>query len=178
MSRAAAAPLPLSDGQREVLESLARSTAAPHRAVLRAKVLLLAADGVANTRIAERTGVSRPSILVWRNEFVAQGLPKLGKVAAGRGRKPSIPQATIDRIVELTLHYKPEGASRWSCRSMAAKVGVSAATVQRVWSARGLKPHPVETFKLSNDPRFEEKLVDVVGLYLNPPAACSTASAT
>ena len=93
----------------------------------------------------------------------------MGEVAAGRGRKASIPQDTIDRIVELTLHSKPQGATHWSCRSMAVEVGVSPATVQRVWSARGLKPHLVETFKLSTDKRFEEKLVDVVGLYLNPP---------
>ena len=83
--------------------------------------------------------------------------------------KPTIPQAKIDEIVELTMNSTPEGETHWSCRSMAEKVGVSKDTVQRVWSARGLKPHLVETFKLSNDPLFEEKLVDVVGLYLNPP---------
>jgi len=77
--------------------------------------------------------------------------------------------APIDEIVELTQHSKPDGQTHWSCRTMAKKVGVSPATVQRVWSARGLKPHLVHTFKLSNDPRFEEKLIDVVGLYVNPP---------
>ena len=87
----------------------------------------------------------------------------------GRGRKPSIPAAKVEEIVRLTLHETPAGETHWSCRSMAARAGVSAATVQRIWSARGLAPHRVETFKLSNDPRFEEKLVDVVGLYLNPP---------
>ena len=87
----------------------------------------------------------------------------------GRGRKPSIPQDKIDEIVDLTLNYRPQGETHWSCRTMAAATGVSKSTVQQVWSARGLKPHRVETFKLSNDPKFEEKLVDVVGLYLNPP---------
>jgi Homeodomain-like domain len=137
--------------------------------VQRAQVLLHAADGVSNTDIAVLAGVTRMTVRAWRAEFAERGLADLGKVAAGRGRKPSIPQAVIDQIVELTLHSRPEAATHWSCRSMAAKVGVSPATVQRVWDARGLKPHLVETFKLSTDKRFEEKLVDVVGLYLNPP---------
>jgi hypothetical protein len=93
----------------------------------------------------------------------------LGEVRAGRGRKPVIPQSTIDEIVDLTLNSRPEGQTHWSVRTMAAKVGVSPAQVQRIWAARGPKPHRVDTFKLSNDPRFEEKLIDVVGLYLNPP---------
>ena len=169
MSRAGAAPLSVDDATRLVLESLARSGSAAHRQVARARALLLAADGVANAQIADRVGVSRPTVLAWRNDFLARGLADLGKVADGRGRKASIPQEAIDRIVELTLHHKPDGATHWSTRTMAVKAGVSAATVQRVWSARGLKPHLVETFKLSTDPRFEEKLVDVVGLYLNPP---------
>jgi transposase len=159
----------LDDGQREVLESLAKSRTSEHRVVQRARVLLLAGEGVSNSDIAVQVGVSRQTVLAWRAEFMVRGLAKLGRVAAGRGRKASIPQETIDRIVELTLHRRPEGATHWSCRSMAKQAGVSPATVQRVWSARGLKPHLVETFKLSNDKRFEEKLVDVVGLYLNPP---------
>ena len=169
MGSPAASALVLQEGHREILESLARSSVASHRQVMRARVLLLAADGLANMQIAAATGVSRPSVLAWRAEYAERGLAQLGKPAAGRGRKASIPQETIDQIVELTLHTRPEGATHWSTRSMAAKVGVSAATVQRVWDARGLKPHRVETFKLSNDKRFEEKLVDVVGLYLNPP---------
>jgi transposase len=165
----AAAPLVVDQGQRELLEQIARSRTAEHRMVQRAQVLLHAADGVSNSDIAELVGVSRPTVLAWRREFAERGLAGLGKVAVGRGRKASIPQATIDQIVELTLRSRPEGATHWSCRSMAAVAGVSPATVQRVWAARGLKPHLVETFKLSTDPQFEQKLVDVVGLYLNPP---------
>ena len=90
-------------------------------------------------------------------------------VRAGRGRKASIPVEKIEAIVEATLHSKPAGETHWSCRSMAKAQGVSPATVQRIWAARGLKPHLIHTFKLSNDRRFEEKLIDVVGLYLNPP---------
>jgi transposase len=87
----------------------------------------------------------------------------------GRGRKPSIPSEKVAEIVRRTKEETPAGETHWSCRSMAKVAGVSPATVQRIWSARGLKPHLVKTFKLSNDPRFEEKLVDVVGLYLDPP---------
>jgi hypothetical protein len=93
----------------------------------------------------------------------------LGQVRRGRSRKPSISEEQIAETVELTLHSKPEGHTHWSCRTMADRVGVSPATVQRIWDARGLKPHRVETFKLSNDPQFEDKLIDVVGPYLNPP---------
>ena len=148
---------------------LARSQTAPHRQVQRAEVLLLAADGVANTRIAAQVGVKVATVRAWRARFAEEGLAKLGKVRAGRGRKSSIPQDKVDEIVELTRNSKPEGQTHWSCRTMAKKVGVSPATVQRVWAARGLKPHLVKSFKLSNDPRFEEKLIDVVGLYVNPP---------
>jgi len=146
-----------------------RPTAAPHRQVQRAEALLLAADGVANTRIAEQVGVNPSTVRAWRTRFAEEGLAKLGRVRAGRGRKSTIAQDTIEEIVELTRNSKPAGQTHWSCRTMAARVGVSSATVQRVWAARGLKPHLVKTFKLSNDPRFEEKLIDVVGLYVNPP---------
>ena len=169
MTRAPAAALSISDGQRVALEALARSQVAPHRAVQRAKALLLAADGVANTHIAEDLGLSVTTVRSWRERFAVEGLARLGEVRPGRGRKPSISEEQIAEIVRLTLHSTPEGHTHWSCRTMAAAVGVSPATVQRIWDARGLKPHRVETFKLSNDPAFEDKLVDVVGLYLNPP---------
>ncbi len=159
----------MSEGQREALEVIAKSRTAPFRQVQRARVLLLAADGVANARIAAQVGVSPATVRSWRCRFEADGLAKLGKVRAGRGRKSSIPQSKIEEIVELTRNSRPAGQTHWSCRTMAKRVGVSAATVQRVWAARGLKPHLVHSFKLSNDPRFEEKLIDVVGLYLNPP---------
>jgi transposase len=164
-----ATALVVSEGQRAALEVIAKSRTAPFRQVQRAKVLLLAADGVANARIAEQAGVAPATVRSWRTRFGQEGLAKLGKVRAGRGRKSTIPQEKIDQIVELTRNSKPVGHTHWSCRTMAARAGVSAATVQRVWAARGLKPHLVHSFKLSNDPRFEEKLIDVVGLYLNPP---------
>jgi transposase len=167
--RLATAPLPLLASQREILQRLVNSRVAARREVERARALLLAADGVANTQIAATVGVSPTSVQNWRERFAVDGLRGLGVVRPGRGRKPSIPAEKVEAIVHATLHKKPVGETHWSCRSMAKAQGVSPATVQRIWSARGLKPHRVETFKLSNDKRFEEKLVDVVGLYLNPP---------
>ncbi|MFL5864242.1 MAG: IS630 family transposase [Solirubrobacteraceae bacterium] len=167
--RSPTAPLPVADEQRSVLETLIRSQTAPHRDVQRAMALLMASDGFANTWIASEVGVSATTVMNWRERFAEDGLKNFSGVRPGRGRKPSIPAAKIEEIVHATLHETPAGETHWSCRTMAARAGVSPATVQRIWAARGLQPHPVETFKLSHDPRFEEKLVDVVGLYLNPP---------
>ena len=167
--RPATPPLVMDEGQREILERLARSPTAAHREVAHAKALLLAAQGVANTAIASQLQVSPASVVTWRARFLEEGVAKIGRIRPGRGRKPAIPQATIDEIVRLTQETTPEGETHWSCRSMAQVANVSPATVQRVWSARGLKPHLVKTFKLSNDPHFEQKLIDVVGLFLNPP---------
>jgi transposase len=129
----------------------------------------MASDGFANTRIAGEVGVSPATVIRWRERFVRAGLAGSLKVLPGRGRKPSIPASKVEEIVRLTLHETPLGETHWSCRTMAERVGVSHTTVQKIWAARGLKPHRVDTFKLSSDPRFEEKLVDVVGLYMNPP---------
>jgi transposase len=167
--RPATAPLTMTDGQHDILEKLAKSRTAAHRDATRAKALMLAEEGMANTAIAWELGVSPSSVTSWRTRFEQEGLAKFGKVKAGRGRKTSIPAEKVAAIVDATLHDKPPGETHWSCRSMAKSQGVSPATVQRVWTARGLKPHLVKTFKLSNDKHFEEKLVDVVGLYLNPP---------
>jgi transposase len=167
--RAPSTPLPVSSEQRSVLERLYRSQVSAHRDVQRARALLMAADGFANTRIAKEVGVSPATVTAWRGRFVQEGLKASSVVRPGRGRKPSIPAEKVDAIVRATLQETPEGETHWSCRSMAAAQRVSSATVQRIWAARGLKPHRLETFKLSNDPRFEEKLVDAVGLYLNPP---------
>src|SRR5487761_1811691 len=167
--RPATPPLAMDEGQREILEKLARSHTAAHREVTHAKALLLAAQGMANTAIAAELSVSPASVVAWRSRFLEDGVAKIGRVRAGRGRKPTIPAEKIDEIVRLTQVSTPEGETHWSCRSMAKAADVSPATVQRVWSARGLKPHLVKTFKLSSDQHFEEKLIDVVGLYLNPP---------
>ena len=165
----AAAPLAISAGQRQTLMALGRSSTEQHRRVQRARALLLAADGLANSVIAERLEVSRATVLTWRQRFEAEGLRRFGEVREGRGRRPVISDATIAEIIERTRTTTPPGATHWSCRSMAKASGLSPTTVQRLWAGRGLQPHRVETYRLSNDPHFEEKLIDVVGLYLNPP---------
>jgi transposase len=165
----AAAPLPVSPEQRQTLESWLRAHATPQSVVLRARIVLLAAEGRANNAIAEELKTTRTTVLLWRERFAKAGVNGLRKVAPGRGRKPSIPAGTIQEIIKRTLTTTPAGATHWSCRLMAEVVGVSADTVNRVWRENGLKPHLVRTFKLSNDPRFAEKLTDVVGLYMNPP---------
>ena len=108
----------MSDGQREALQALSRSQTAPHRQVQRAKALLLAADGVANMRIAAQVGVKPATVRAWRARFAEEGLAKLGKVRAGRGRKSTIPQEKIDEIVHLTRHSTPDGQTHWSCRTI------------------------------------------------------------
>src|ERR1019366_8802790 len=162
-------PLAVSDEQRSVLEKLLRSHTAPYRDVQRARVLLMAADGFASTRIAEEVQIAPATVSRWRERFAQVGLKEFSSVRPGRERKPSIPREKVEEVVRLRLQETPAGETHWSCRSVAARAGVSSATVQRIWSARAIKPHQVKTFKLSNDPRFEEKLVDVVGLYRNPP---------
>jgi len=137
--------------------------------VREAKGLLMAGDGVANLRIAETLGVSRSTVLEWRRHFESDGVDWVGEVHEGRGRKPVIGQEQIDQMIKDTLHTTPPDATHWSNRTMAEHCGLSRTTVQREWKARGIKPHLTKTFKISNDPNFESKLIDVVGLYVNPP---------
>jgi len=170
MAHPPASALKLSRTERAGLKAMAANTTLSHRAVREAKGLLLAADGVANSVIGERLGVSRSTVLGWRRDFASHGVEWVGKVRPGRGPKPTISQERIERMVHDTLHTKPPGGvTQWSVRSMARHSGLSKSTIQKVWKARGIKPHLVKTFKLSNDKRFEEKLRDVVELYVNPP---------
>ena len=129
--RPATPALKMTDAQREMLVLLSRSQTAAYREVQRAKALLLAGDGVANTRIAAELRVSPATVSAWRTRFAAEGLAKLGKVRKGRGRKPTIPQEKIDEIVDLTRNSTPDGETHWSCRTMAERIGVSKDTVQR-----------------------------------------------
>ena len=164
-----APPLKVTKAQLMTLERISKSRTAPHRLVIRSKVLLLASQGIANTTIAKDLDVGISTVRAYRVRFVKEGLKDFGNVKKGRGPKSTIPDSKVEEIIKLTQESSPEGQTHWSCRTMAEYVGVSKNTVQRIWSSRGLKPHLVKTFKLSNDPNFDEKLVDVVGLYLNPP---------
>ena len=136
---------------------------------MRARIVLMGADGESNSAISRTLGVSRPTVIMWRKRFSQGGPQALTEVKEGRGRKRTISAAKVKEIVIATTQTTPPGQTHWSCRSMAKAQGVSPASVQRIWNAHGLKPHRVRTFKLSGDPRFTEKLTDVVGLYLNPP---------
>ena len=149
---------------------MARSTLLPHRKVVQARALLMAADGMANQQIARRCEVDSDTVRRWRDRFVHGGPGGVGVIAKGRGRKPSLPAGTVAEVLRLTHERPADGSTHWSTRSMAARVGIGKDAVARIWADHGLKPWRVDTFKISNDPLFEQKLVDVVGLYLNPPA--------
>jgi len=164
-----AAPIELSEEDRETLERWLGTDATPQGLARRSWVILQAAEGVSNSEIARETGLSRPTVISVRERFADDGPGGLAAVRPGRGRKPQIAPEKVAEIVRATLHEKPPGETHWSCRSMAKAKGVSPATVQRIWDAHNLKPWRVDTFKLSGDKRFLEKLTDVVGLYLNPP---------
>ncbi len=169
MANHAAPPMHLSDNERASLKVISASVSLPHRAVREASGLLMAGDGIANTTIASELGVSRSTVLQWRRHFDIDGVEWVGRVHEGRGRKPSISKDRIDKMIDDTRNTTPPDATHWSTRSMARHSGLSRFTVQREWNARGIKPHLVKTFKISNDPNFEDKLIDIVGLYMNPP---------
>jgi transposase len=176
MSLAAPALL-ITDEQRAELSVIAGSSVLAHRKVVQARALLLAADGVANQEIARCFGVDSDTVRRWRARFADKGSAGVGVVAKGRGRKSSLPPGTVEEVVRVTMREKPADTStHWTTRSLAARVGVSKNTIARIWADHGLKPWRVDTFKVSNDPRFEEKLVDVVGVYLNPPARAAVFS--
>ncbi len=168
MSRRAAS-IVLSEEEQAILDGWARSRSLPVRQVQRAQIIQLAAEGVESQEIAQRLGISRPTVQLWRQRFLALRLAGLEKDAPRPGRIPRISQRRVRAIVHATLHTKPENATHWSTRTMAEAQGVSEATVRRIWKRHNLKPHLTKTFKLSRDKRFAEKLHDVVGLYLNPP---------
>ena len=161
--------LALSVEQRRTLEAWLAARNTPQKVVLRSRIVLLAASGQPNRRIAHELKTSRPTVILWRNRFAAGGPAALTQEEPGRGRRPRISAEKVKQIIEATLHSHPVDATHWSVRSMASAQDISPATVQRIWDAHGLQPHRTETFKLSRDKRFVEKLTDVVGLYLNPP---------
>ena len=142
---------------------------APARLVLRAKVILAAAEGKTNDLIAEELGTDAGLVGRWRRRFAAGGLASIEKDAPRGGRPATSRNQLVARIIEWTTGRKPGNATHWSTRTLAAELGTNRAMVNRVWRSNGLKPHLIRTFKLSNDRRFVEKLTDVVGLYLNPP---------
>ena len=159
----------LTEDDKATLERWSRTRSTEARLVERARIVLLAAAGRENKDIAVELGITRATVGRWRNRFAERGIPGIAKDAPRGGRPPKTRDQLVRKIVEMTTQQKPANATHWSTRTLAKALGTNASMVSRVWRANGLKPHLVRTFKVSNDPKFVEKLVDVVGLYLDPP---------
>jgi len=158
----------LSSEESSVLQRTVKSRKSQVRDVFRAGIILLATQGKSNTVIASASKTSVNTVSLWRRRFAEHRLEGL-KDKPGRGRKRTYPADRVEQIINTTLNSKPKNATHWSTRTLAQEVAVSHMTVQRIWDAHQIKPHLIRTFKLSKDPKFVEKLHDVVGLYLNPP---------
>jgi len=158
----------LTEDERRQLESYARSRSIPSGLSRRFRIILLSADGLSNMEISQKVGLSRASVGKWRGRYLENGLEGLhDELRPGRPR--SVSDERVAELIHRTLEGRPEAATHWSTRTMASETGLSPMTVSRVWRTFGLKPHLRDTFKLSTDPFFVEKVRDVVGLYLNPP---------
>ena len=161
-----ASVIKLSGEQIQMLQRWVRSNTVSVRLARRANIVLLAADGLDNKAIADQLDIGRIQVGRWRERFATGGLVVIEADLPRSGRKPRIDAA---EIVRLTTQTTPKGATHWSTRKLATKAGVSDTSVLRIWQANGLKPHLVDTFKVSRDPKFVEKLEDIVGLYKSPP---------
>jgi transposase len=159
----------LSPDQRSELQRWVAALGTPQQVALRCRIILAVAAGKTEIAIATENGVNRKTVRLWRERFRGGGPQSLWEIASGRGRKSSYDAARIKAVIDATLQTKPKGSTHWSCRTMAAEQGIGKSSVSRIWRSHNIKPHRTKTFKLSRDPRFLEKLTDVVGLYLNPP---------
>jgi len=161
-------PINLSEDVKNQLHSMARSRSLPHGIVRRAKIIIMAADGLNNKTIAQKIDLSAAVVGMWRKRFIQQGLMGLYDELKPGGPR-SISDEQVARLIRKTLNKKPKNGTHWTCRSIAQETKLSKSTVNRVWSAFGIQPHRQKHFKLSADPFFVEKVRDIVGLYLNPP---------
>ena len=162
-------PVVLSDAETIRLEQWIRAGSTPQQVVLRARIIVAASTGQAAQTSAAQLGVHRRTVALWRRRVRAHGIGCVWEIAVGRGRKPRYDAVRVRQWVDATLQTKPPGATHWSTRTMARAQGVSKNTIQRTWQDHGLKPHLTKSFKRSRDPKFWEKLTDVVGVYLTPP---------
>ena len=160
----------LKPADRRRLKALARDRNTPHEHVWRAEIVLLSADGVGTNEIMRRTGKSKTCVWRWQERFMEAGYDSLLHDKTRPSRIPPLALGVTERVVTLTQTAPPTEATHWTSAMMAKVVGISASSVQRIWRAHGLQPHRVKQFKLSTDPRFVDKLRDVVGLYVDPPA--------
>lgn len=161
--------LTVSASDRAEIERWLQAHGTPQQVALRGRIVLASADGSSDSATARDIGINRKTVTLWRERYASGGIESLWEVAPGRGRKPTYGPAKIEAIVDATLRSKPKGMTHWSCRTMARSQGVGKSTINTIWNSHDLRPHRSETFKLSRDARFLEKMTDVVGLYLNPP---------
>jgi len=162
-------PIEVNAEDQVLLEEWTKAYGTPQQVALRCRIVLAALRGESNLSIARRLEIHRLTVALWRGRAKTAGVGSLWQIASGRGRKPVYDQQKRDQIIADTLNSRPEGQTHWSCRTMAEVAQVSGSTVNRLWNLHNIKPHLSETFKLSRDPKFIEKLTDVVGVYLNPP---------
>ena len=163
-----AAAIELTDDERARLEAWARRRTSAQGLAQRSRIVLAAAEGLRNTEIAQRIGVTRPMVTKWRNRFAEHRLDGLSDEPRP-GRPRTITDEQVEEVIVRTLETTPKDATHWSTRSMAAEVGLTQNAVLRIWQAFALQPHRQQTWKLSKDPLFVDKVRDVVGLYLDPP---------
>jgi transposase len=157
-------------GDRQRLEAIVRDRNTAQKHVARAKVILASADGFGTMEITRRSGLSKPAVWRWQERFMHEGVNGLLRDKTRPPGKPRLPDKAVRRVLDLTLSEPPGEATHWTGRMMARASGVSLRSVQRIWKAHGLAPHRIRTFKLSRDPKLAERLRDVVGLYVDPPA--------
>lgn len=161
-------PLAVTNTQRVALLKIANGRNTPQKTVLRSTIVLFASQGKSNNAIAKELAVNRQTVILWRKRFTTGGMDAL-KDKSRPGRKPKLSPLAVQKVIDVTLHEKPPAATHWSNRMLAKRLGLSKMTIQRIWKAHNIQPHRQETFKLSRDKHFVEKLTDVVGLYLDPP---------
>jgi len=164
-----AAPLTLSEDQQNQIGQWLAAMGTPQQVALRCRIVVAVAGGESEAAVASALQINRKTVRLWRERFAAEGLKSLWEIAPGRGRKATYSADRIKAVLDATLQSKPKGQTHWSCRLMAASQGLSKSTISNLWKSHNIKPHRTKTFKLSRDPKFLEKLTDVVGLYLNPP---------
>ena len=157
-------------GDRRRLEAIVGNRNAPQKHVWRAKIILATADGCGTAEIMRRSGKAKPVVWRWQARFMAEGVAGLTRDKTRKPGKPPLAVVTVQRVVDLALSPPPGEATHWTGRMLAKAAGVSLRSVQRILEAHQLAPHHIRTFKLSNDPQFAEKLKDIVGLYVDPPA--------
>jgi transposase len=160
----------LSSSDRLYLESFARARSrAAHRVVERARMILMAAEGRTNLEIGQHLHIDPRTVARWRSRVIDHGVGTIERDAPRPGRTPAIAPEVISAVLRMTTQERPPHATEWSSRTLAKQMGLSPSTIRRIWQRHGLKPHLIRTFKLSNDPDFEAKLTDIIGLYVHPP---------